>query len=287
MCYCLTVEKSISKFIFTLILLSSIIFVFTPYFTTDFLDLRQKKENEVVRQKLLAEEALREKIRKEAEEKLYLMGKFDQTRREDFIQIPSEYTLGGIKMYTRKETLAAFSQMQQSALLENINLKIVSATRNFDYQKNLWNDKWNGVTFVDGKDLSKTIPDGMERFTKILEYSAAPGTSRHHWGTDIDINGVSPTYFDTPEGMKQYEWLKANAPLFGFCQTYNEKGETRQSGYNEEKWHWSYLPLAKNFTQRYKELIKNEDIKGFLGDEYAPKENLINNYVLSINSECF
>jgi LAS superfamily LD-carboxypeptidase LdcB len=280
------VEKPFSKFIFAFIFLLAIVFIFTPYFTTDFLDLRQKKENDEMRQKLLAEEALREKIKKEAEEKLYLMGKFDQTKREDFVEISSEYTLGGIKMYTRKETHEAFLKMHKSALLEGIDLRIVSATRNFEYQKNLWNDKWTGVTFVNGKDLSKSMPDGIERFEKILEYSAAPGTSRHHWGTDIDINGVSPTYFDTPEGMKQYEWLKANAPLFGFCQTYNEKGADRQSGYNEEKWHWSYLPLAKSFTQRYKELIKNEDIKGFLGDEYALHFNLIQNYVLSINPDC-
>jgi hypothetical protein len=142
------------------------------------------------------------------------------------------------------------------------------------------------VTFVDGKDLSKSIPEGRERFEKILEYSAVPSTSRHHWGTDIDINGVSPTYFDTAEGMKQYEWLKKNAPLFGFCQTYNLKGSLRATGYNEEKWHWSYLPLSVNFTEEYKRLVKDEDIKGFMGDEYVSEENLINNYVLSINPEC-
>lgn len=260
--------------------------IFIPYFTSDFLDLRQKKENEENYQKLLREEKTREIAQKEAKEKIYLLGKFDPTKREDFILIPAKYTLGGNKMYTRNETYLAFLEMEKSALLDDVDLRIVSATRNFDYQKDLWNNKWTGVTFVDGKDLSKSIEDGQERFEKILEYSAVPGTSRHHWGTDLDINGISPTYFDSTEGIKQYEWLAQNAPLFGFCQTYDKKEETRLTGYNEEKWHWSYLPLSRTFMQEYKNLIKNSDISGFNGDEYVAEKNLINKYVLSINPDC-
>jgi len=74
--------------------------------------------------------------------------------------------------------------------------------------------------------------------------------------------------------------------MHGFCQTYNSRGNIRSTGYNEEKWHWSYLPLAKDFTKRYKELIKEEDLKGFLGDEYVSSVDLINNYVLAINPDC-
>ena len=220
----------------------------------------------------------------------YLLGKFEPKDREDFVSIPKKYNISGYKMYLRKEALNAFLQMAKDAEKSNVELRIVSATRNFNYQKNLWNNKWDGTTLVDNKDLSKTITDESERFDKILEYSAAPGTSRHHFGTDIDINGVSPTYIDTKEGEQEYEWLTQNAALYGFCQPYNKKNtgtiNDRINGYNEEKWHWSYIPLAKSFTQEYKNLIKDEDIKGFLGDEYVKDHDLINNYVLSINPEC-
>ncbi|MEI8174818.1 MAG: M15 family metallopeptidase [bacterium] len=275
-------KKNILNITLSILLLLFVYLIFTPYFTKNFLQLRQQKEEEENHQKLLKEE----QIIKEVAEKNYLTGKFEPAKRNDFIRIPDKYTLGGIKIYTRKETYTAFLKMEKSALLDNVNLHIVSATRNFDYQKNLWNNKWTGVTFVDGKDLSKSIKDGQERFEKILEYSAAPGTSRHHWGTDIDINGVNPNYFDTKEGIKQYEWLKINAPLFGFCQVYNIKDDYRPTGYNEEKWHWSYLPLSKNFTEEYKNLIEDKDIKGFLGDEYVSSFDLINDYVLAINPEC-
>ena len=263
-------------------LLFSLFLIFFPYFTSSFLDLRQEKENEENYQKLLKEQA-------ERLEKIYLTGQFDPATRKDFILIPEEYTLyeaGKGKMYLRKEAYEAYLEMRKAAEANLIDLKIVSATRNFDYQKDIWNKKWNGLTLVDGKKLPESIPNGTERFRKILEFSAVPGTSRHHWGTDIDINGVNPPYFNSDKGKKEYEWLTKNAYLFGFCQTYNLKSNEKQTGYNEEKWHWSYLPLAKIFTQEYKSLIKNEDIKGFLGDEYAPELNLIENYALSINPDC-
>jgi LAS superfamily LD-carboxypeptidase LdcB len=250
------------------------------------LNFEKKREKEALMERIVAEQKMLEEAQKKAEEKIYLMGKFDPSAREDFVSVPEAYNVGGYKMYLRKEALGAFSKMREAAKKDGISLAIASATRNFDYQKNLWKNKWSGVTLVEGKNLSKNLPDGLERFKKILEYSAAPGTSRHHWGSDIDINAATPEYFKTRKGALVYEWLNKNAPLFGFCQPYNAKGPGRPTGYNEEKWHWSYLPLAKNFTQKYKNLIKEADISGFLGDEYALEQDLINDYVLGINSEC-
>lgn len=253
-----------------------------PMTTSSLLDLKQKIENE----KILVEKRAQKKAEEDAKLKIYLMGKFNPSEREDFAVIPDEFNIGGYKMYLRKETLSAFMDMRNAAVKNNVDLKIASATRNFDYQKNIWNNKWTGYTLVDGKNLSKSIPDGRARFQKILEYSAVPGTSRHHFGTDIDINNANLEYFETENGRRVYEWLAINAPSFGFCQVYNQKNNKRVNGYNEEKWHWSYLPLARTFPQEYKNLIKNEDIKGFLGEEYAQSLDLLNNYVLSINPEC-
>lgn len=247
----------------TLIILSSIF----SYF-------EKQRADEIISQKLLLEQQIL-KAKIVAEEKIYLMGKFDPSMKEDFSPVPEIYNVGGYKMYLRTEALDAFSKMRERALKDGVTLAIASATRNFEYQKNLWNNKWDALS-----------TNGTERFKKILEYSAVPGTSRHHWGTDIDINAATLEYFRTPKGTLVYEWLNKNAPLFGFCQPYNAKGPDRPTGYNEEKWHWSYLPIAKNLTQKYKNLIREENISGFLGEEYTPEQNLINNYVLGINSEC-
>ena len=256
--------------------------LFIPIITSSIADFKQEKKDRELYEKNLLEE----KAKKDAEEKLYLMGKFDPTLHKDFVFVTEEYNIGGYKMYLRKETWSAFLEMAAAAKKENIHLKIASATRNFDYQKNLWNNKWSGYTLVENKDLSKSIPDGLERFKKILEYSSAPGTSRHHWGTDIDINDANPAYFLGEKGAKEYEWLVKNAAVFGFCQVYNLKDFERTTGYNEEKWHWSYLPLSGDFTKNYLRLVKEEDISGFMGEEYVVEQDLINDFVLGINKDC-
>jgi len=251
------------------------------------MDLRQKQENEENYQRMLREEI--EKKEADARKKIYLMGKFDPTLRGDFVLIPPEYIIEimqGNNLYLREEAFNAFLKMHNLAKINGLNIKIASATRNFNYQKDIWNDQWTGVKIVSGQNLTKSFPDEEKRFKKILEYIAAPSTSRHHWGTDIDINAANVQYFKTELGRKEYQWLIKNAPLFGFCQTYNLKGSERSTGYNEEKWHWSYLPLSKDFTKEYARLIKNEDIQGFFGEEYVPSFDLINDYVLSINKEC-
>jgi LAS superfamily LD-carboxypeptidase LdcB len=126
----------------------------------------------------------------------------------------------------------------------------------------------------------------LTRFKKILEWSSVPGTSRHHWGTDIDINNTNILYFQEEKGTREYIWLVQNAPTFGFCQPYNFKNGFRTTGYNEERWHWSYLPIARELTQKYKNSIKEEDINGFLGEKFVPGQNLIDDYVLGINPDC-
>ncbi len=275
-------NKKIENFILSLTILVLIFIIFIPYSSSYLLEKKQIKDNEEIYQKLLKEQAIQREIR----EKNYLTGRFNPEQRDDFILIPLKHMYGGRNMYLRKETLNAFAEMENAAALDGINLKIASATRNFDYQNNIWTRKWNGITLVDGRRLPESTPSDIERFKKILKYSAAPSTSRHHWGTDIDINGADPIYFNSEKGKREYDWLIINAKNFGFCQIYNKKGEGRIKGYNEEKWHWSYLPIAKKLTKKYADLIKEEDIKGFDGDIYVEKLNLINDYILSINPDC-
>jgi D-alanyl-D-alanine carboxypeptidase len=264
MCYCFVMYKHVFRLIFVFICLFGI-------------------SNTSVAAASLSTKTI-EQVQQE--KRVYLLGQFEPSSRKDFVLIPSKYLMGGTKMYLRKETYNAFVKMRNAALKDKITLNIASATRNFNYQKGLWEKKWTGVTLVDGGKLPITTPDELMRFEKILEYSAAPGTSRHHWGTDIDINGADTKYFETKTGKKVYAWLVKNASTYGFCQPYNKKDENRLSGYNEEKWHWSYTPLAKDFLKDYLALITDEYITGFLGDTQVKNLYLIPNYVASINPEC-
>ena len=215
----------------------------------------------------------------------YLMGKFNPKTDDRFEEIPIK--LASRKdMFLRKEALKDFEAMHDAAAKEGITLKIISATRPFDHQKRIWEAKWTGARKVDGMDISKTIPNVEKRALKILEYSSMPGTSRHHWGTDLDINQLTNDYFEKGKGKKEYDWLVKNASRFGFCQTYTPKGAERPDGYNEEKWHWSYLPISKKLTEQYKLRIKNESIQGFKGAESASGIDVVAKYVLGINKAC-
>lgn len=214
---------------------------------------------------------------------LYIMGKFDPATHPLFDRVDIQYA-NRPDMFLRKETLDAFIRMYEAAMKSGIRLKIISATRNFYAQKSIWEDKWTGKRLVeDGQNLANTTPDPVQRALKILEYSSMPGSSRHHWGTDMDLNNLDNDYFDRGEGKKIYDWLKAHAGEYGFCQPYSAG---RLHGYKEERWHWSYLPVALPLTDYSNRSLKNEMLSGFLGAETAVRIDIVNHYILGINQEC-
>lgn len=225
-------------------------------------------------------------VKKEVYTTAYLMGKFDPAKHPDFVKIAPPYADNN-ERYLRKDTYEAFKKMHAAAQKEGVNLVIISATRNFESQKGIWEAKWTGARLVDDEDISKSIPDPKKRALKILEYSSMPGSSRHHWGTDIDLNNLNDVHFQNGEGKKVYEWLRAHAHEYGFCQPYSAKGTDRPAGYNEEKWHWSYMPVSKKLTELAKAKLKDDMISGFKGAETAKSIGIVKKYVLGINKECW
>ncbi|MFP4556072.1 MAG: M15 family metallopeptidase [Bacteroidales bacterium] len=179
------------------------------------------------------------------------------------------------EIYLEKQTYHAFKQMREAALRDSIKLKIISGARSFYHQRDIWEWKWE----------RNRLENNIKKALDILEYSSMPGTSRHHWGTDIDINSLNNKYFDSGEGLKEFEWLSNNAYKFGFCNVLSSKGETNRTGYEEEKWHWSYLPVSAYFLRYYPYFVSNEDISGFKGAELAKELEVIDQFVFGVN-EC-
>lgn len=213
-----------------------------------------------------------------------LLGKFNPSSHTDFVPVSSKYTQKSATMYLQKEAYTAFQQMYEAAKKEGINLTILSATRNFQAQKGIWEGKWTGTRKVEnGEDLSKTCPDPVQRAKRILTFSSMPGSSRHHWGTDIDLVQLNNVYFQSGHGKKTYEWLVKHAASFGFCQPYSAG---RAQGYHEEKWHWSYLPLAKVYTNLAAIAVKDQDFQGFKGAETALSIGIVQHYILGISADC-
>lgn len=219
-------------------------------------------------------------------EKLALLGHIDPVSDDGFTLIDRRYA-NRQGMYMRSEAYDAFLQMHKAAQSDGINLIILSATRPFDHQKRIWEDKWFGRRVLYGNILATDIDDLAERAREILRFSAMPGTSRHHWGTDIDLNSLDNSYFASGEGKAVYDWLIKNAAGFGFCQPYTAHGDNREGGYEEEKWHWSYQPISSVFLKAYEDMVDYGDITGFAGWEMASELDVISRYVLDISLSCY
>jgi LAS superfamily LD-carboxypeptidase LdcB len=139
---------------------------------------------------------------------------------------------------------------------------------------------------AESKNLKTTIKDPAARAKEILKYSSMPGTSRHHWGTDFDINKLTNSYYESGDGKIILDWLTAHASHYGFARPYTAG---RSGGYQEERWHWSYLPLSRKFLADWlaefgphPELFTAEGL--FDGSSVAG--SWAREYVETINPEC-
>lgn len=142
--------------------------------------------------------------------------KYEDCKAEDLVNFTEERTV-------HKKVLEVFEQMKEAAKLDDIDIFIVSGFRSKEYQKDLF-----PIRFKD-----KTNPT-VEEFEARLKFSAPAGFSEHHTGLAIDINSVEDDFADT----KEAEWLKNNAPKFGFELSF-PKDNKQHIGY--EPWHWRYV----------------------------------------------
>jgi len=150
---------------------------------------------------------------------------------------------------------ASFLAMREAAAVAGVDLAAASSFRDFDRQLHIWNAKWRGERpLLDkaGRPLDAAALDEATRVDAILCWSALPGGSRHHWGTDCDVIDAAAL----PEGYRlqlvpeEYApggvferltgWLDANMGRFGFYRPYASAG----CGAGVEPWHLSYWPVA-------------------------------------------
>ncbi|MFZ5630749.1 MAG: M15 family metallopeptidase [Spirochaetota bacterium] len=224
-----------------------------------------------------------------------LRGKFQPEKKPGFKVIPAKLSPGRVQ-YLDERALAAFEKMAAAAQKAGFQLTIISATRNFTTQKAIWEQKFSGIRKVRGKDLTKTIPNEEQRALEILRYSSMPGTSRHHWGTDLDLHeakltgpALSNETLSKGRGLDLYNWLLAHASEYGFCQPYKGNPSARNAGryahgYEEERWHWSYQPVSSEYLKSYTQQAGALVPGGFLGDKASGRFYL--DYVKNIDPGC-
>lgn len=222
---------------------------------------------------------------------LFILGNlaFGQKMDSDVLYGIRNSNLVGDSIQLEKRTYEAFKKMKKAALSDGVELKIISAYRSYNRQKVIWNNKYLKYTKEFNLEPEKAIDE-------IIKFSTIPGTSRHHWGTDIDI--IDGSYLGEGDLLiaenfkkngiffKVKKWLNENSESFGFFIVYNDDKERK--GFEHEPWHFSYLPVSKEILKSFiksdlKKLIQNNEIEGseYFTNEFI--EKYIKEHILDIN----
>lgn len=169
---------------------------------------------------------------------VYLTGQFEPDKHPLFVRISG---LGprSRRHFLRREAAEALLRMFRALrkAIPGAVLTVRSGARTYAFQDRVWHLRFRAAR-----------GDARERGLHVMRWFAMPGTSRHHWGTDVDILQFSNHYFERGAGRRIYRWLQANAARYGYCQPFTSG---RKQGYREERWHWSYRPLARQFRQEW------------------------------------
>ncbi|WP_215398613.1 M15 family metallopeptidase [Rheinheimera oceanensis] len=165
-----------------------------------------------------------------------------------------------------KDVAQPFTALCTAAKTDGIEITIVSAFRSYQRQAAIWQAKLAGQRPVydqAGQVIDIHSLTGKAKLDAVLLYSALPGASRHHWGTDIDVYdaGAGPPEYKPqlepaeygPDGpfYRLQQWLSAYAADFGFFLPYREF----QGGVAAEPWHISYQPLASAYLTSFNSAI--------------------------------
>lgn len=169
-----------------------------------------------------------------------------------------------------RDLIAAWQALTQDARRAGFDLAIASGYRDYQRQLAIWNAKASGARPVldnDNKPLPLSELSDWQLVQAIMRWSALPGTSRHHWGTDIDVYDRAAVPDDyrvslTPEEVAAdgpfgplHRWLDeriAGDASYGFFRPY----AIDRGGIAPERWHLSYAPAAV----RYQRQLRSESL---------------------------
>jgi len=171
--------------------------------------------------------------------------------------------------------VGALEQLARAAREAGFELALLSGFRSFERQLSIWNRKVAGELAVldsSGHPLAIETLTPRELVLAILRWSALPGASRHHWGTDIDVYdaAATPVGYDVQlvpaevEGggmhAPMHEWLDARIATgtsYGFYRPYDRD----RGGVAPERWHLSYAPLSRAYARLHSPAVLRHTLR--------------------------
>ena len=173
---------------------------------------------------------------------------------------------GRIKLH--KDVIESLQALSEAAAKAGFSAWVVSGYRGYDHQMRIWNEKAQGKRPVHDETGNILAPptteaETEERFFYMLRWSAFPGLSRHHWGSDMDMvdKAAMPGGYQvqlTPDEVEAgglfapfHNWLDGNLKRFGFFRPYQKD----RGGVSPERWHLSYAPLSQRCQKQFTDAI--------------------------------
>ncbi len=184
----------------------------------------------------------------------------------------------------RKDVLPHWFALVEQARTAGFALQIASAWRGFDRQQLIWNGKANGQRAVldeRGNPIDITLLSEDELLFAMLRWSAIPGCSRHHWGTDLDVfdaAAVAQDYVvqlttaecsDCGPFAAVHSWL--DAALQEKDAVFFRPYAIDHGGIAPERWHLSCRPVAAQYEAL---LDENRLIDWIMTQDIALKERI-------------
>lgn len=180
--------------------------------------------------------------------------------------------------YLHTNIVNDFVALQSAAASAGFDLCIASSFRDFNRQSAIWNAKFSNKRVVLNKAQQAVELNSLseiEKCTAIMLYSALPGASRHHLGTDLDIFDKSAVSDDyelqlTPDEYQHggpfaelSQWLDTHLAEFGFYRPYQHD----LGGVAPELWHISHIAQSEQLMRHLSlevlhNCIKESDLLG-------------------------
>ncbi|WP_117235347.1 M15 family metallopeptidase [Vibrio maerlii] len=209
-----------------------------------------------------------------------------------------EVVVGQKSFFVHQDVTQDLLSLKKSATQAGFDLCIASGFREFSRQAAIWNAKYDGERPIldnQGKPVDPDTLTDEDKVLAIMRWSALPGASRHHWGTDFDLYArdrlpdnttlqLEPWEYLTGHQAEFYTWLREAAPMHGFYFPYDQD----RGGVAVEPWHLSHKQTATiamtqlSLSVLAKELERAKEISG-RSVILSQLESLYNRFVVNVS----
>lgn len=206
---------------------------------------------------------------------------------------------GNERIRALPEALEALAALQTDAASQGFEVAACSGFRSFQAQAHIFGAKFRGervILNINEEPLTTVPQDPIARLQAILLFSAMPGFSRHHFGSDFDIyaRNLLPPGQTLQLTCKEYapgsyfhefgHYLQENLARFGFAYPYmlsapsapaaaagaaaNNQDASVQVG--QEPWHISFIAGARTFLNSFDSEAALDYVSSCPDLEFAP-----------------